>query len=363
MNVLILTGKFGMGHVSVAEAIRQETLMDDEDINVTVLDFVEYITPNMADSIYRSFAFFVKHSSDLYNKVNLLADRHTMVPFKSMIEKRIKEMIDEYQPDIIVTTFPSCGKYIGHYKADYHDDIQLYTYITDITLHDEWVASNTDLYFVGGDSTKEALVQRGVLAEDIKVVGIPVKQAFKQATQTIAPPENATQKQILLMGGGLGLIRGIDELIAELLQNPNVALTVIAGNNHELYEKLSTEYPNVRCVGYTTKVNEYMRQADMIITKPGGITMFEAINCETPLLILPPFLLQEIGNARFIEDEKIGVVAWEDDQIVPQAQQLINDDQFLTEIKAKMAHLKAQHYDVSPVTAFRKEEEQRCQNI
>ena len=54
-----------------------------------------------------------------------------------------------------------------------------------------------------------------------------------------------------------------------------------------------------------------MKKANLVITKPGGITLFEAIYSKTPIYVIHPFLSQEIGNATFIENYEIGEVVWE----------------------------------------------------
>jgi len=58
-------------------------------------------------------------------------------------------------------------------------------------------------------------------------------------------------------------------------------------------------------------VYKYIEKAELIITKPGGITLFEAIYSKTPIFVLRPFLSQEIGNAKFIENNGIGKVVWD----------------------------------------------------
>ena len=63
--------------------------------------------------------------------------------------------------------------------------------------------------------------------------------------------------------------------------------------------------------GYTNEVYKYIEKAELIITKPGGITLFEAIYSKTPIFVLRPFLSQEIGNAKFIEKNEIGTVVWD----------------------------------------------------
>lgn len=360
MNVLILTGKFGMGHLSVAHALQEEIYLTEDNVNVEVLDMIEYLMPHIANSIYRSFDFFVKNSSNLYNKFNSFTDKYNPFPFKKFVEKRIQEMVAKYQPDLIVSTVPGFSKYISYSKEKAQADFKLYTYITDITVHDEWLAPKTDLYFVGSEATKNELIKRGVGEQLIKVTGIPVKAEFRN--QHLLDEANfssdfaTSPKEILIMGGGLGLIQGVTPLLDSLKEYENYHITVLTGHNQKMYDSLQNKYPHVTCVQYTDKVNEYMKQADLIITKPGGITIFEAINCQTPLLVLPPFLLQEIGNARFVEQEGLGVVAWQTSDLFRLTVETLTNTMAYHDIKEKMAALKTAHDCTSPVAAFRKEE-------
>ena len=59
---------------------------------------------------------------------------------------------------------------------------------------------------------------------------------------------------------------------------------------------------------YKRQVYRYMEKADLIVTKPGGITLFESIFAELPLATIAPTLMQEIHNAEFIEANAIGRV-------------------------------------------------------
>jgi UDP-N-acetylglucosamine:LPS N-acetylglucosamine transferase len=84
----------------------------------------------------------------------------------------------------------------------------------------------------------------------------------------------------------------------------------IAGKNKKLYDELKEKYKNIEVLGYTEDISHYMRLSDVIISKPGGMTLFESIYCITPMFIIRPELMQEMYNARYIEEEGIGKVIW-----------------------------------------------------
>lgn len=84
------------------------------------------------------------------------------------------------------------------------------------------------------------------------------------------------------MGGGLGLLPKSPLFYEKLDRLSGVKTTIITGNNRVLYDRLRDRYPSVQVVGYTDKVHEFMADADLILTKPGGITLFETIRSELP---------------------------------------------------------------------------------
>ena len=108
-----------------------------------------------------------------------------------------------------------------------------------------------------------------------------------------------------------------------------------------MYEELKSKYKNINVIGYTNKINEYMRNADLIVSKSGGITLFEAIYSETPIYVVNPFLMQEVKNARFIEERGIGQVVWnEKDDITDDILSIINDDESIEIMKNNMKKIK-----------------------
>lgn len=307
MNILILTGRFGMGHIKAAEAIEEQILAENPNAEVTTIDFIDYMFPAISKSIYKGFNFMVSRCAGIYNAVNKAAGKNSGVPLKLTFTRKIDKLIEMYQADAIVVAFPVCSQYISSYKRMRRCSIPLYTYITDITAHEEWIAPETDKYFVGDVTTKNALLSKGISADKIAVTGIPVRQCFYQEYAE----KNTSRKEILIMGGGLGLIPSSENFLQKLSARRDVKVTVITGKNEKLRRSLEKKFPRVEVIGYTDEVNRYMQRADLIVTKAGGITTFEAIAAKTPLYIIKPFLEQEFGNAKYIEDHNIGRVLWD----------------------------------------------------
>jgi processive 1,2-diacylglycerol beta-glucosyltransferase len=353
MNIIILTGKFGMGHVKTAEAIKEEIIKKNGDCNVQVVDFLEYLNPTFSKVSYVVFDFMVNNCSHIYNVINRIASHFCSVPMKNFIYKKIDKLIDDTKCDLIISTFPACSQCISAYKEQKQSNITLYTYITDITIHEEWIAKNNDLYFVGSNATKNILISNGVTDNKIVVSGIPVLSNFKNE---LIKDNETERKEILIMGGGLGLIPRSKKMISRLSKNSNFHITIITGKNIRLKEKLTKKYPFVEVIGFTNNVAYYLRRSDIIITKSGGITTFEAINMGTPLFVLKPFINAEMGNAEFIEQNNIGKVMWsKNDDIETDIEDLLNNKKLLSSMKNNMYTIKNSFQDSCPLAYFKKE--------
>ena len=336
-----------MGHVKCAEAITEEIYASRPDASVTTVDVMDYLFPHLSKAIYKGFSLLVTKLPGMYNHLNRAAGKHAGVPMKKTIAAKLDRLIAETQPDLIISNLPVCSKYISAYKKLRVCTVPLFTYITDITVHDEWIADKTDLYFVGDESTGNVLISKGVSAEKIVVSGIPVKRVFKSAFKdgTLKDQEKAdtgthTKKRLLIMGGGLGLVPGGSRLLKRLNEETCFEVTLITGKNRSLEKRARRKYKNINVVGFTDKIADYMAAADLVLTKPGGITTFEAIASRTPMYIADPFLEQEMGNARFIESKNIGRVVWSRDCDV--ASDIINflkDTALIDTMKDYMAKL------------------------
>ena len=342
MNILILTGKFGMGHYSAAEAIKQEIEENYKDINVNIkiIDIIDYLFPTISSYVYKSFDTLVSKWANLYNFINTNNEERNIKTFNYLFIKKLDKLFDKYNPEVVISTLPISSQYISKYKSIKKSNVPLLTFITDISSHSEWIHKNTNYYFVGDEKINGSLVNKGISEEKIIITGIPVIKQFREIDMDLN--KNNKKKEVLIMGGGLGLISVNDELFEVLNNVKDIKTTIITGNNKSMYEYLRDKYKNIKVIGYTEEVSKYMKNSDLIISKSGGITLFEAIYSEVPMYVINPFLVQEIKNSKFIEKEKIGkVIRDKDFDIVSDILNLINDDDEITKMKNNMKNIKS----------------------
>ncbi len=341
MRILILTGQFGMGHICASYAVKQEIIDSYPNAVIDIVDFLEFALPVLNAAIYKSFNFVVSKTPKLFNLLFKVSDKNNIYPFKKFSNKKIYLLIKKYSPDLIISVSPLTSKYVSIYKElKEANDIPLFTLITDISYHSQWISDNTDAYFVACKEIKDYLVKKGINSEHIYISGIPVRQEFKVNNFASAKDSN---KNILVMGGGIGLIPKCKEILFNLNKMSGINVTVITGKNKSLYKSLKRKYKNIKILGYSDNVSKLMSSSDILISKPGGITLFEAINLQLPIFIIKPTLAHEIVNAGFVEKNGIGKVIWnKNSKTYDELAQLLHNDNQLSIMKTQMRRIQKQ---------------------
>lgn len=343
MKILILTGKFGMGHYSASQSLRLQLLGAFPGARVEVVDLPAYAIPDASEAIYKAFSLLVTKGSGLYNIYYKATENATLKarpPLADLFQDRLGELLWEERPDAVIATHPFCARLVADYKEEVGSGLPLVTCITDLSSHSEWLNEGTDCYLVGSREIRDRLAAKGVEPERILVTGIPVKPEFRRPTHRAHRPG---ERRLLIMGGGLGLLPKKDKFYEELNAMPGVRTTILTGNNHKLFERLHGRYANIEVVGFTDRVYDYMAWADLMLSKPGGITLFETIFSELPILAWEPFLQQERENARFLTRCQIGRIAPKEPEACLEAiARLLSDGPALEQMAGNMRRLKGQ---------------------
>ena len=152
----------------------------------------------------------------------------------------------------------------------------------------------------------------------------------------------AQRRELLIMGGGLGLMPRRDSFYQELNALPGVHTTILTGRNEKLFRRLNGKYENIEAVPFTHEVEKYMARACLMLTKPGGITCFEAIAARLPILAWQPFLRQEQENAGFLVTRGMArIAAKEESACLTAIRGTIYDDEALSAMEQAMERTSA----------------------
>lgn len=313
-KILILTASFGAGHNSVAKAIKNYLLEEGNKYEIEIHDFIESSVPSLNNIMVKFYEFQTKNIPIIYNiyyyfKKNF--DSKYDKSYKWYVSK-LKDFIDSKSPNIIISTFPQASACLNGLKKEGKLEAPFLTVITDVVSSKEWIYPETDAYFVASNSIKDELTLKGVKEHQIFVTGVPVDKEFLKTNEDNL---NESKYNILILGGGRGLfdisldfLYWIDYILDD--SSNNLSVSIVTGSNKNLYKLLTEKRPlkNVKVFGFIDNMSSFMKNYNLLITKPGGATLFEAINLEIPVVVKKPNIGQEIENAKFIKNSKVGIV-------------------------------------------------------
>lgn len=219
----------------------------------------------------------------------------------------IRFLIDE-QFDLIVATHfvPSIMALYARNKGVITS--RIVTVITDYGAHPFWINKGVDLYTVASEYVKKQLLAEGIPQAKIIETGIPIGEKFNR---TFARKELASRYGIrsdlftvMLMTGsfGLGPLAEITELLRDGIQ-----ILVVCSANEQLRKRLDKKkLKGVYTFGFLENPQELMALSDLIITKPGGLTITEAMAIGTVPIFIVPIPGQEAFNIRVLLEQGIG---------------------------------------------------------
>jgi processive 1,2-diacylglycerol beta-glucosyltransferase len=324
-KILILSVSAGAGHVRAAEALRAYSLISNENIAVTHVDVMNYVSSGFK-KIYTDFyiKLISKHPAlwgYLYQMTNDAMPNSTMQKLRRAIERlntrSLMKEIALFKPDAIICTHFLPAEILARMIHISRISCPVWVQVTDFDLHKMWVHQGMAGYFAANDEVAFRMLAQGLKKENIHVTGIPIMPNFEKmpdraecANELGLDPKHLT---LLLMGGGAGLGR-LDEIAARVLAlDSNFQLIVLAGKNIDALialQALSAQYPGrLIAHGYTSHVERLMACADLVITKPGGLTVSECLSMGLPMIVNSPIPGQEERNADYLLEQGVALKA------------------------------------------------------
>lgn len=213
----------------------------------------------------------------------------------SKIDKKLRYRFGK--PDIIISLQPEVNV-IAHLLKKWFA-VPIHTVIIDLSVHSLWVHSCIDHYCVANEPSKERLGEYQLSPDEITVTGMPLRSGFARVRNTDV---QQVRKQlnvspdlptILIMGGLLGTMIDFETAIASIMgiQSP-FQLLVIFGKNEKAKIRAEvlrqkSQYP-IHLYGTVSNVNEMMWASDIIVSKPGSVTIAEALSLGKPMVVISP---------------------------------------------------------------------------
>ena len=344
MKVLILSASIGGGHERAARALESNIINESQENEVKVVDTLNYVSAFLNKSVNESYKLMVKSVPKMleiiYKKSDKKSSFNSFIAFLNhFFSRRILPLLKEFHPDVIISTHMFPTEMVSFLKSQKRTFIPLVCVITDYTPHKTWLSSHVDAYIVASKEMVQKMVDLGIDKKKIFPFGIPVDNLFfeKQNRSNIIKELGLKDgiNTILIMAGSFG-VNGILPIYINLIKSKlDLQIILITGKNKTLYEKLSCfiekekhnneNVKNTKIIYFTDKVHKFMKISDLIITKPGGMTVSEALVSNLPMAVFDAIPGQEQENANFLIKNNLGIKISKDSSCLNEVENLLNN--------------------------------------
>ncbi|SDT11580.1 processive 1,2-diacylglycerol beta-glucosyltransferase [Paenibacillaceae bacterium GAS479] len=315
-RILVLTGTLGEGHNQAARAIAEAAAGAAPDAEVRVVDYMKWTHPKLHSVSRFCYMQGIKGLPLVYGYLYRATREENRLSslfkqLRTFRTQRMLQLLEELQPTVVVSTFPAAAAAMSYLKQNWLTRVPSVTVLTDYARHSYWIHPGTDRYIVGAEPLRQALIAQGVSPGRVVATGIPVRSQFGKAYDRKALCHkhglDESLPSILVMGGGDGLIgRSIMRLLEESSVLPRAQFIIVCGHNDRLRRQLQERlagiegHHRVLLTGYVPYVHELMAAADVMVTKPGGLTVSEALSQELPMILFKPIPGQEQENSAYL---------------------------------------------------------------
>jgi 1,2-diacylglycerol 3-beta-galactosyltransferase len=360
---LILTADYGYGHRSAANAIA-EALHETHGQECEV-DIINPLDDPRAPAFFREnqhdYDKMVREMPELY-KLGYQVSESRLVgdlikgTFTLALFNVLREIIHQKQPDVIVCTYLFYQGLLSAVFAVEKRHIPLLTVVTDLeTVQSLWFHPVVDLCLVPTQIVYDLAIAAGLPPEKVKITGIPVRPELMKGDQ-----DQVYLRQSLGWHPNLFTVLAVGSKRVEHLYDAlrvlnhsglPVQLVVVAGGDDELYQRFQeTEWHvETHCYNFVTEMGTYMRAADCILGKAGGLIVSEGLACGLPLILIDVIPGQETGNANHVVSGNAGVLARDPIEVLETVCHWLEKDQLRYRQQAqaarKLGHPRAA-YDV-----------------
>ena len=353
-KILIFYGSYGGGHLSAARNIRDYIENNYTDYEIKLVDCIEYINKILNKVTTKAYTDFSRNARWIWKQLYYGSEKGGLSKISNSINRvmaiKLNKLLQEFKPDLIISTHPFSSQMCAILKKKQKINCKLATVMTDYAPHSQWLVAHefVDYYFVAHEGMKEDLIERGVDLQKILATGIPLSNRFLLSydkSKILAEYNlNPDKKTILFFAGGefgFGKDKTFNMLKSIIDNFPYLQVIAIAGRNVKIKERFdelvssTNSGDTVKILSYTNQVPELMSVADLVITKPGGLTTTESLASGLPLIVIDPLPGQEEENAKFVEKNGAGIWIRKNDNIEKILLNIFNDTYKLQNMKIK----------------------------
>lgn len=354
MKVLIFTASTGGGHKRAAAAIKAKINEMSPETTVDVVDGMEAIGKVYNKAITEGYHIMATKTPEFYGKLYRITDEKkpaAMAVMRSneILSTKLLETIEAYNPDVIIICHAFITNMVSRLKKKGKLKTKAISLITDYDSHRTYISPYIDAFVVAEPQMRKKLHEEyDVPYSKIYPLGIPTFDRFvrSETREELFARErlNPEVPTVLLMAGSFGVTDVLEFYEQLAVTDHPLQLLVITGRNIKLFDHLDRAVQRLgtgdktRLMYFVDNVEDYMHMADIIVTKPGGLTVTESIACNLPMAIYSAFPGQERDNVEFLTQQNAAVLI-DKKNSCEQILELLDDKKRLAEMKKQIETL------------------------
>jgi processive 1,2-diacylglycerol beta-glucosyltransferase len=331
-RILILSAGVGAGHNSAAAAVRQAALARPDVEDVLVVDVLEQSSILYRDLLGKGYFVLVDNAPWLvdwgYDFSDLPFKRRGPIdPWTRANSIPAISEIKRFKPTAIVCTHFLPAQLVASLVLRGATDAKTAIVTTDYDFHWLWLASAFHALFVAREEGRVQLTAQGVPADRVAAVGIPISVPPGVDGQAAFVRDPDDTPRLLISAGAAGG----DYAAAVVRQTMHVRspfrATVVTGRNDELRRQIeqlvAPAGDKFRVLGFTPEMPELLREADLFIGKPGGLSASECMAAGLPMVLVNPIPGQEVRNGDYLMEQGAAVrcntpstIGWKIDEVL-----------------------------------------------
>lgn len=317
-KILILSVTAGMGHNQTGLAVKN--YLTSRGAACEMLDIYEYIAPLFGEGLNRGYLLSTKYLPRAYGKFYAMAEKrrhsdHSVLidAWSRALSPKLLKYFRSFEPDAIICTHIFAAELVTYMRRKSKVTCPLIGIVTDFTIHPYWEESDLDYYVTASRLLDHQLIKKGIDPAKALPIGIPIHPKFgvsiSKAQACAQLGLDSELPTILVMMGSMGYGNVLRELLTLDAMDTEFQILCVCGNNKRMYTMVKKHFwkKKLYCYGYVTNVDVMMDAADVIVTKPGGLTTSEFLAKGLPAILVDPIPGQEDRNVEFLLNNGLAI--------------------------------------------------------
>lgn len=331
MKVLILSCGTGGGHNACARYVEEE--LKENNIDSQFRDFFEIVNIKGKELSEKLYLSSLGMNGEIFKNVYRLGEIYSKTKMTSPVylvnklhKKALYKYIVENEFDLVVVSHLFPALTLTAINKDKNlKKIPFIAIATDYEPCPFFEEAEEDFLIIQ-KGLEEKFIAKGIDKKRLINSGIPVSSRFLKEAKNIRNELGIkNEKVILIMLGSMGF-GNVLEVISALLEEDKVKIIVVCGSNKKLYQEL-TDLGNVKLIvlGFVNNINSLIYSADIVMSKPGGLSSTEVASINKPLLHIFPIPGIETYNAKFFDEKKMAIKCDSKEEIINNCRKLLSD--------------------------------------